>query len=373
MRAPIPPGARIDDDLTYHPPPRPDRGSRRKPRCRCDAVDRPTALRSVLTSRPGAAGSSSLFLASSCWLPLHYYVARRDPHDERFAWRMFSPMRMTKCTARRSPSTSSPSSSDAKFHEAWLEIAQRGRFVVIEAMAREAVQREPRQARRRVARLHVPRPRGRALRRPRHVHVARALMAKKRSKRRGKPRAVAERTPRAKPTAPRTPRRRSAAPRSPKRCRDAPRHAGRREPDVLVRLRDDVGQARARARRVVRAARARRAAPDSRTRRATAPATSTSRSCRSSIALAPDARVVRASAQLVLAVPVRARRVRRRDARRPADRDRDLRLALLRQPPRLVPAPLPRLAHPAARVLRAVAAAGRRDAGDAASARGRCA
>ena len=36
-----------------------------------------------------------VFVLSQLLLPLHYYVGRRDPHDERFAWRMFSPMRMT--------------------------------------------------------------------------------------------------------------------------------------------------------------------------------------------------------------------------------------------------------------------------------------
>lgn len=66
-------------------------------------------------------------------LPLLYYAARRDPHDERFAWRMFSPMRMIQCE----PSFTIDDQKvdlNARFHEAWIEIAQRGRFSVVEAM-----------------------------------------------------------------------------------------------------------------------------------------------------------------------------------------------------------------------------------------------
>jgi hypothetical protein len=40
------------------------------------------------------------FLAVQLLLPLHYYLVRHDPHDERFAWRMFSPMRMADCAVR---------------------------------------------------------------------------------------------------------------------------------------------------------------------------------------------------------------------------------------------------------------------------------
>ena len=75
-----------------------------------------------------------VFLAVQLLLPLAYYVARRDPHDERFAWRMFSPMRMAKCTPRF-VMDGKPVELGTQFHEAWLELASRGRFVVIEAMA----------------------------------------------------------------------------------------------------------------------------------------------------------------------------------------------------------------------------------------------
>ena len=72
-------------------------------------------------------------VASQLALPLHYYVARRDPHDERFAWRMFSPMRMARCVPTASLD-GAPLRLDREFHEAWIELARRGRFEVIEAM-----------------------------------------------------------------------------------------------------------------------------------------------------------------------------------------------------------------------------------------------
>ncbi len=66
-------------------------------------------------------------------LPLHYYVAHGDPHDERFAWRMFSPMRMAKCGARFTLDDQ-PVALASQYHEAWIELVQRGRFDVIEAI-----------------------------------------------------------------------------------------------------------------------------------------------------------------------------------------------------------------------------------------------
>jgi hypothetical protein len=75
-------------------------------------------------------------------LPLHYYVFRRDPHDERFAWRMFSPMRMAKCTPKVALDDQ-PLALGKEFHEAWIELAKRGRFVVIERMAERLCAKYP--------------------------------------------------------------------------------------------------------------------------------------------------------------------------------------------------------------------------------------
>lgn len=74
------------------------------------------------------------FLATQLLLPLHYYTLRRDPHDERWAWRMFSPMRMARCRPRFTVA-GQPEALGARFHEAWLAIAERGRMSVIDAMA----------------------------------------------------------------------------------------------------------------------------------------------------------------------------------------------------------------------------------------------
>ncbi len=74
------------------------------------------------------------FLAIQLLLPLHYYLLRHDPHDERFAWRMFSPMRMTKCSVSFAVDKQ-PVPLMATFHEAWIEVAKRGRYVVLEEMA----------------------------------------------------------------------------------------------------------------------------------------------------------------------------------------------------------------------------------------------
>jgi hypothetical protein len=75
-----------------------------------------------------------IFIASQLLLPLHYYFVRRDPHDERFAWRMFSPMRMAQCSPNFKID-GKPFDPNTEFHEAWIEIASRGRFRVIEEMA----------------------------------------------------------------------------------------------------------------------------------------------------------------------------------------------------------------------------------------------
>jgi hypothetical protein len=82
------------------------------------------------------------FLIIQLLLPLTYYVVRRDPHDERFAWRMFSPMRMAQCAPQISIDRQ-PVQLMATFHEAWVEMAGRGRFSVLEAMAAKLCSQNP--------------------------------------------------------------------------------------------------------------------------------------------------------------------------------------------------------------------------------------
>ena len=82
------------------------------------------------------------FLAIQLLLPLHYYLLRHDPHDERFAWRMFSPMRMANCTTHFSVDKQ-PVSLGSEFHEAWLQVAARGRYAVLEGMAAKLCSEHP--------------------------------------------------------------------------------------------------------------------------------------------------------------------------------------------------------------------------------------
>lgn len=84
----------------------------------------------------------AIILATQLLIPLHYYIAHRDPHDERFAWRMFSPMRMVECRPQFFKDEQ-PLALGAEFHEAWVTIAARGRFVVIEAMAARLCKKYP--------------------------------------------------------------------------------------------------------------------------------------------------------------------------------------------------------------------------------------
>jgi hypothetical protein len=78
-------------------------------------------------------GFIAAFLLVQVLAPLHYYTVRRDRNDERFAWRMFSPTRMLSCEPTFLVD-GQPAQLYATFHEAWIEIAKRGRFAVLEAM-----------------------------------------------------------------------------------------------------------------------------------------------------------------------------------------------------------------------------------------------
>ena len=74
--------------------------------------------------------------------PTQYYACRRDKHDERFAWRMFSPTRMLTCDPTFEVD-GQPVSLAQHFHEGWIEIARRGRFVVLEAMGARLCKENP--------------------------------------------------------------------------------------------------------------------------------------------------------------------------------------------------------------------------------------
>ena len=73
-----------------------------------------------------------VLLLSQILLPLSYYVSDRE-YDERFAWRMFSPIRMVRCQlAYTADGAEVPLS--AEFHSAWITLMQRGREGVVDAV-----------------------------------------------------------------------------------------------------------------------------------------------------------------------------------------------------------------------------------------------
>jgi hypothetical protein len=96
-----------------------------------------------------------VWIAVQAIVPASYYVLREDKHDERFAWRMFSPMRMLRChpadadtdRERLNPPRflidGEPASLGGTFHEGWVEIAKRGRIVVLEAMGQKLCELHP--------------------------------------------------------------------------------------------------------------------------------------------------------------------------------------------------------------------------------------
>ena len=87
-------------------------------------------------ARPIILAAIGVWIAVQMIVPASYYVIRDDKHDERFAWRMFSPMRMLSCDPKFTVDGDAVSLGET-FHEGWVEIARRGRLVVLEAMARK--------------------------------------------------------------------------------------------------------------------------------------------------------------------------------------------------------------------------------------------
>ncbi len=92
----------------------------------------------------GASIAIHTLLAVLILLPMHYYACNGDMRDERFAWRMFSPTRIEKCSAQFFVGDEPSAIKSAQhFHNAWVGIAHRGRRQVIEAMAEALCKRNP--------------------------------------------------------------------------------------------------------------------------------------------------------------------------------------------------------------------------------------
>lgn len=68
--------------------------------------------------------------------PLSYYW-RADPYDERFAWRMFSGVRMQQCRSEAfdvgADGDAAPVRLERALHAGWITLIQRGRKAVISA------------------------------------------------------------------------------------------------------------------------------------------------------------------------------------------------------------------------------------------------
>ena len=75
------------------------------------------------------------WIAAQLLLPTSYYLGWREPYDERFAWRMFSPTRMVKCQVtlyQGSPRTTRNDLLTKDLHQSWLGWLRRGRLTIAE-------------------------------------------------------------------------------------------------------------------------------------------------------------------------------------------------------------------------------------------------
>ena len=108
----------------------------------------PTSLYEYIPAMPRRASIAiHILLAAQLLLPMHYYACNSDKRDERFAWRMFSPTRIEKCSAQFFlGDVEQAIRTTAFFHSAWIGIAQRGRQSVISAMAQRLCDDNPNMA-----------------------------------------------------------------------------------------------------------------------------------------------------------------------------------------------------------------------------------
>lgn len=79
------------------------------------------------------------WLALQIALPASYYLGE-DPFDERFAWRMFSPVRIAGCSVElfdASDGVERPLNLQRDLHVVWINLLKRARMSVIESYARK--------------------------------------------------------------------------------------------------------------------------------------------------------------------------------------------------------------------------------------------
>ncbi|MCA9615252.1 MAG: hypothetical protein KC586_20995, partial [Myxococcales bacterium] len=75
-------------------------------------------------------------LALQLFVPLTYYLQTGDPYDERFAWRMFSAVRMYSCRTTATETVDGAEraiSLSSTLHQAWVNHLARNRRDVVVA------------------------------------------------------------------------------------------------------------------------------------------------------------------------------------------------------------------------------------------------
>ncbi len=81
-------------------------------------------------------------VAMQVLLPLRYYVSD-DEFDERFSWRMFSPIRMIDCSVSWATGPErTPVDARDHVHDVWISLMKRARVDVVEGFARFLCQRQ---------------------------------------------------------------------------------------------------------------------------------------------------------------------------------------------------------------------------------------
>jgi hypothetical protein len=93
----------------------------------------------MITRRPMRSAFIVLWIALQVAIPLSYY-AGDDVFDERFAWRMFSPVRVVSCQTRFIDATDGLQTTvraAADVHEVWGSLLTRARRDVIAGYARK--------------------------------------------------------------------------------------------------------------------------------------------------------------------------------------------------------------------------------------------
>ena len=76
------------------------------------------------------------FLGVNIGMPLRYYFGD-EPYDERFAWRMFSPVRMLRCEVDLFGADGRELRQSKLMHVVWMNLLKRARLQVLEAFARK--------------------------------------------------------------------------------------------------------------------------------------------------------------------------------------------------------------------------------------------